>query len=190
MLSRTGCILTACLIATAPAADAALITVTFSGVVEEAFNSGIPVGSTISGSYTYDSETRESSGAYNDAIKRFRLGDSAYEASSGGSYIKIGDTLSFCSATALGGANSSFNVIVGGGNDLMPSRLITALPNFPAATERRFIAASSDLGRISGTLTSLAVVPVPAALPLMASAIGALAFAGAKRKRKRTPRQA
>ena len=50
MLSRTGCILTACLIATAPAADAALITVTFSGVVEEAFNSGIPVGSTISGS--------------------------------------------------------------------------------------------------------------------------------------------
>jgi hypothetical protein len=188
MLSRTGCFLTACLIATAPAADAALITVTFSGTVEEAFDNGIPVGSRISGSYTYDSETGESSGAYNDAIKRFRLGDNAYEASSGGSYITIGNTLSSYSATASGGANNSFSVIVGGGSDLMPSRLITTLPNLAAATERRFNAASSDVGRISGTLTSLAVVPVPAALPLMVSAIGALALAGAKRKR--TPRQA
>lgn len=183
MLSRTGCFLTACLIAAAPAADAALITVNFSGTVGESFNVGVPVGSPISGPYAYDSETGESSGAYNNAIKRFRLGETTHEVVGGSSSITIGDTLSSYSATASGAGGSFFNAVVGGGNDLMPSRLITALPNFPAATERRFSATSSEFGRISGTLTSLAVVPVPAALPLLASAVGALALAGMRRRR-------
>jgi hypothetical protein len=195
MLSRTGCVLTACLIAAASGADAALITVNFTGVVTSGIDSQIAAGSAVSGSYTYESETAGSginagNASYYGPVRRFKVGDTSYDAGTGNTDNRIQivdnapDDFYYASASSTSAVGITFfQVSVSGGSDLLSSVLITAIPKVSAATDRTFVAYSSTSGQVFGNLTSLAVVPVPAALPLMASAVGALALAGMRRRR-------
>jgi hypothetical protein len=196
MLSRTGCFLTACLIAAAPAADAALITVNFSGVVTSAVNGPFAPGTAVAGSYTYEGETAGSginsiAASYYGPVRRFRIGETVYDAETGNTDNRVQivdnapDDLYYASAFSTSAAGpTGFRVSVSGGSNLLSSLLITAIPNLSVATDRTFSAYSPTSGQIFGNLTSLSVVPVPAALPLMASAVGALALAGMRSKRR------
>jgi hypothetical protein len=145
------------------------------------------VGSTVSGSYT--------AGSYDSGGSRFAIyrpdqysyGGRTYDAGSGAVELTNGVVYDYYTLQMYSG-DYLLTMYLGGNASLLSSVAATEVPNVAAITSNSFALrypapTRTGWNHVNGRVRSLSAVPVPAALPLMVSAFGALAFAAANRKR-------
>lgn len=192
----------------APSANAALVAINFAGTVTSDAAGDFTVGDSFSGSYDFDSTATgeahfspdfdvlyqgavsawsiifESGHSFtsdngNISIANDKDGDDRYFANLAGSPVSTGTAISGRALTHL-----QINLRdIAGGQDMLNSTAITAVPIVGNATGDGSRLIFDDLSTVGLQISEMTFVPIPAALTLFLSAIGGLLFLGRWRRR-------
>lgn len=183
MTGRKYYVLFALLVLLFSSTGAAAVTVHFRGYVD--YGDLSLLGKAISGSYTIGAPQRQVSTYASYAVNHFTFEDRSHSATGGSVELGDGPSGDYYRVYAASGDNT-LHLDFYGDTNLLSSVLSSELPNLSAAYGTGYFYLryrTPSFSYAEGRITSLSVVPVPAALPLMASAVGALALAAAKKKR-------